>query len=335
MQASSYMLMTFEKYLLEAKKDPELYLKNNQKGLKELIKSTKEVYNEVKSLLNSGRNRLIAMNSFHKDEAIKIVEEIKKTERNENLGHFLMNSFEIFGVSIEETKLGQFFVTPTETMSLPHFPGVTHEGLSFTFERSIAASTEKIDFMSIDHPMANDLIDLVLSQGIGNVGVVKWTGPRTMAAIECLFVANLLTNKAYEPARFFPTQIFRVLITLDGKDVTEKMSYEQMTSESIEIEGKDLSKLKSIPRTPFKAVLNQAKKIAKPKLDALKAEKETFIKKEMDAQIARLRNLKEINPNIRMDEIEFLELKKKDLLPNIQLICSPNTGSSYLACIGL
>ena len=317
MQASSYMLMTFEKYLLEAKKEPELYLKNNHKGLKELIKSTKEVYAEVKSLLNSGRNRLIAMNSFHKDEAIKIVDEIKKIERNENLGHFLMNSFEIFGVTIEETKLGQYFVTPTETMSLPHFPGLTHEGLSFTFERSIATTTEKIDFMSVDHPMANDLIDLVLSQGIGHVGVVKWTGPRSMAALECLFVANLMANKAFEPARFFPTQIFRVLITLDGKDVTEKMTYEQMTSESIQIEAKDLPKLKSIPRAPFKSILAQAKKIAKPKLDQLKSEKQSLISKKMDAQIERLKNLKEMNPNIRMDEIEFLEQKKKELLNSL------------------
>jgi ATP-dependent helicase HepA len=34
----------------------------------------------------------------------------------------------------------------------------------------------------------------------------------------------------------------------------------------------------------------------------------------MNAQIDRLKNLKEINPNIRMDEIEFLENKKKELL---------------------
>jgi ATP-dependent helicase HepA len=317
MQASSYMLMTFEKYLLEAKKDPELYLKNNQKGLKELIKSTKEVYEEVKSLLNSGRNRLIAMNSFQKDEAIKIVDEIKKIERNDKLGHFLMNSFEIFGVNIEETKFGQFFVSPSETMSLPHFPGLTAEGLLFTFERSIATSTEKIDFMSVDHPMANDLIDLVLSQGIGNVGVVKWTGPRSMAAIECLFVANLMAHKIFEPARFFPTQIFRVLITLDGKDVTEKMSYEQMTSESIELDGKDLMKLKTIPRAPFKSILAQAKKIAKLKLDHLKIEKQNHIEKEMNAQIERLKNLKEINPNIRTDEIEFLVNKKNQLLNSL------------------
>ncbi|MFZ4714488.1 MAG: SNF2-related protein [Bacteriovoracaceae bacterium] len=314
MQASSYMLMSFEKYLLEAKKNPGLYLENSRQGLNELVAKTKEVYQEVKLLLNSGRNRLIAMNSFHKNEALAIIEGIKSVEKNDHLHHFLMNSFETFGVGIEETRIGQYFITPTENMSIPHFPALTADGLAFTFERAMATTMEKIDFMSVDHPMATDLTDLIISQGIGNVSVVKWTGPRSMAAIECLFVATLMTNKAYEPARFFPTEIFRVLITLDGKNVTDKMSYEQMSSDSTNLDGKDYAKVKALPRAAFKQLLAEAKKIAAPNLKQLKVERQIAIEKEMDAQIMRLEHLKKNNPNIRQEEIIFLKKKREELL---------------------
>lgn len=320
LQASSFMYSSFEQYIKEARKNPKAYLENDKETLKELVAKTQEVYQEVKTLLNSGRNKLISMNSFHKEDALKITQEIDELDHNENIQSFLNHSFEEFGINHEETKKDQFFISPTETMALSHFPMLGAEGLNITFHREIASRIEKIDFMSIDHPMVNDLIELISSQGIGNITVSKWTGSRTALALECFFTAQLTTKHFYQPARYMPTQTIRVLVTFDGKNVTEKMSYDVLNQESTMIDTKDAQKVKSIPKANFKQVLAFAKKEAIRAFASQQTSYKEQATKILTSEYERLLSLSKKNKNIRKSELKFCENKKLEIIEGFQNI---------------
>lgn len=311
MQASSYIFNSFEQYLKEAHKNPKQYLDNNKKLLKELIKKTKETYAEAKILLSSGQNKLLAQNSFNHKVATDIIKEVEEAEKVFNIESYLEECCELFGIQYEEIRTNEFTLTPTDNMPLPSFPHVKPEGTLITYNRNIATAVEEIDYISIDHPMILDLIDLTLSQKFGNVTVSK--ANLKTPAIECFYTADLMILKKYEPKRFFPTQIIRVLISLDGKDITNTMTHADLIKILEPSSQKDVEKIKEIPRASFKQLLNMAKTHALKRFEQRKLKLLTDINTNLDGEINRLIFLKKQNPSIRIDEIDFLKEKKEKL----------------------
>ena len=56
-------------------------------------------------------------------------------------------------------------------MLVPDFPGLKEEGVTVTFDRQLALAREELEFLTWDHPMIRQGIDLIVS---GDIGKHRW-----------------------------------------------------------------------------------------------------------------------------------------------------------------
>ena len=49
-------------------------------------------------------------------------------------------------------------------MLVPDFPGLKEEGVTVTFDRQLALAREELEFLTWDHPMIRQGIDLIASR---------------------------------------------------------------------------------------------------------------------------------------------------------------------------
>lgn len=316
--ASSYMYQAFEPFLKEAQNNPEQFFEEQNKLLNDLTRETKKIYAEAQQILKQGQNKLISLNSYDTKAAQEIINQIREGESNLSLQEFLEESYDLFGIQSEEIKNDITLLTATDNMVLPSFPGVKDNGTLVTFDRKLALQDDKLEFLSSDHPMVIDLIDLILTQNIGNVTAVKWTTSKPVVALEVVFRHEVIAPKKYSPKRFCPTNLIRVLITLDGKDLTSEISHETIQNETTDLHHEELQKLANIPRPAFKELLRKSKTLAKKKLASHKEKLLGTVEKTIQQEYSRLENLQKNNPSIRNDELMFLKNQWEELKKSIE-----------------
>ena len=56
-------------------------------------------------------------------------------------------------------------------MLVPDFPGLKEEGVTVTFDRQLALAREELEFLTWDHPMIRQGIDLIVSGDIGKASM--------------------------------------------------------------------------------------------------------------------------------------------------------------------
>lgn len=77
--------------------------------------------------------------------------------------NFALKLFDIIGVEQEDLGANSIVISPTGTMLVPDFPGLKEEGVTVTFDRELALAREEMEFLTWDHPMIRQGIDLVAS----------------------------------------------------------------------------------------------------------------------------------------------------------------------------
>lgn len=315
--AASYMFSAFEPFLKAAAEDPEQFFSNNRKLLNDLTRETKKVYAEAQQILKHGQNKLISLNSYDTAAAKNIIEQIHAHEENLSLQDFLEESFNLFGIQSEEIKNDIILLTPTDNMVLPSFPGVSDSGTQVSFNRTLALKDERLEFLSSDHPMVIDLMDLVITQSVGNVSAAKWSNARSMVVLEVVYKHEVIAAKKFSPKRFCPTSLIRVLISLEGKDLTSEINHEMIQNETEDLSHEEIQKLMSIPRLAFKELLRKTKLLAQKKLLTHKEKLLIAVEKSIQQEYSRLENLKKNNPSIREDELNFLKVQWEELKKSI------------------
>ena len=183
--------------------------------------------------LREGRDRLLERNSCKPDVAARIIEEIVAGETGDALENFLEALCEAFGVDQEYHSEQALVLRPSEHMLTGHFPYVRDEGTTITFSREKALSREDMEFLSWEHPMVLEAMDMVHSTELGNaaIGTIKLKGvpPGTML-LEALYTANCVAPKDLQVERFLPLSPMRLLVDARGKDLAELVPHERLNT---------------------------------------------------------------------------------------------------------
>ncbi len=271
--------------------------------------------------LREGRDRLLERNSCKPEVAAAVIAEIEANEDSATLQAYLESLCEAYGVEQEHHSEQALVLRPTDHMLTGHFPGLEEEGTTVTFSRDKALAREDMAFLTWEHPMLVEAMDMVRSTELGNaaLGTIKLKGiaPGTML-LESIFTINCVAPRNLQLERFLPLSPLRLLVDARGKDLAGLVPHERLNG-LVERVNKStaLAIIKQVqPEVDAKMLL--ATKLAETQLAPTLEDAETRMREELGAERERLQALRAVNPSIRQEELDHLDYKIEECAIHIR-----------------
>ena len=128
---------------------------------------------------------------------------------------FALNLFDIVGINQEDRSDNLIVLTPSDHMLVPDFPGLPQDGCTVTFDRDRALSREDAQFVSWEHPIIRNGLDLILSGDTGSCAVSLLKNkalPVGTLLVELVYVVEAQAPKHLQLTRFLPPTPIRMLM---------------------------------------------------------------------------------------------------------------------------
>ena len=284
--------------------------KPNTLALNKLIDETKTHTEKINKALNEGRDRLLEMNSCNRPIAEHLIDEIEAEENSLILQDYMAQVFQEYGIEHEYHSEMSEILRPTYHMKTSHFPGLKEEGITITYSRHKALIREDLEFLSWEHPMVYESMEMILGSELGNSTFttisIKGIAPGTLF-LESFFTINCASPKALQLDRFLPLIPIRILMDISGKNLTNVMDYKQLNNLCSPVKSHLDSVIIKQVRPEVESILDRSTKLAESSLTETLAKAQVEMRASLGHELKRLQALKKINPSIRDEEIKYLE----------------------------
>ncbi len=291
-----------------------------QEGLDEFIHACNQQHKQLKTQLEQGRDRLLEMHSNGGDKAQALAEAIAAQDNDVNLVSFALNLFDIVGINQEDRSDNLIVLTPSDHMLVPDFPGLPQDGCTVTFDREQALSREDAQFVSWEHPIIRNGLDLILSGDTGSCAVSLLKNkalPVGTLLVELVYVVEAQAPKHLQLTRFLPPTPIRMLMDCKGTNLAAQVEFESFNRQLNAVNRHTSSKLVNAVQQEVHVMLQQAESLVEEQARALIEQAKQEADDKLSTELARLEALKAVNPNIRDDEVEALEFNRKQVLINL------------------
>tara|TARA_R110002110_G_scaffold406421_1_gene626406 strand:+ start:223046 stop:225808 length:2763 start_codon:yes stop_codon:yes gene_type:complete len=287
----------------------------------ELLIDSAEFTLRTRAELRDGRDKLLERNSCKPAVAEALIDEINALEGNQTLDHYLEQLCEAYGVDQEFHSDRTLILRPSEHMLTGHFPYVSEEGTTVTFSRDKALTREDMAFLTWEHPMIQEAMDMVHSTELGNaaMGTIKLKGvaPGTML-LETLYTVNCVAPKSLQVERFLSLHPIRLLVDARGKDLATLVPHARLNALIEKVrKGTALAVIKQV-HAEVEAKMTLARKQAETQLQSLLQEAEADMRSQLGAELERLESLRKVNPSIRDEELQHLRYRIEESAVHIQ-----------------
>ena len=284
-----------------------------------LIASTQEAAQQLLDQLEQGRDRLLELNSYREEVANTLIQHLEEADAH-TPDTFMQTIFERFGVETEEHSEDVMIVRPGPQM-VAQFPHLPDEGLTATTQRKLALSRDDWHFLTWEHPMVTGAIDLVLGENRGKATVAFLKNKRIPAGtllVEAFYQVSCQAPRQLQVERFLPTTILRSLLNTKGQDLCNAVSHEQLSQQCSKTPRSIARQVVESQQPLLEQLLKQHQAHQDEKTETLKAKALEAMERYQQAEINRLRALRETNPAIRPEEIEFLEAQTEALSEHLK-----------------
>ncbi|MCY9848021.1 RNA polymerase-associated protein RapA [Pectobacterium jejuense] len=291
-----------------------------QQGLDEFIHTCRQQHDSLKQQLEQGRDRLLEMHSNGGEQAQLLAQAIAEQDNDVNLVTFALNLFDIVGINQEDRSDNLIILTPSDHMLVPDFPGLPQDGCTITFDRDQALSREDAQFISWEHPLIRNGLDLVLSGDTGSCAVSLLKNkalPVGTLLAELVYVVEAQAPKHLQLTRFLPPTPVRLLMDRKGTNLAAQVEFESFNRQLNAVNRHTSSKLVNAVQADVHAMLQQAEALVETQARQLIAEAQEQADLQLRRELERLEALKAVNPNIREDELTALENQREQVLSNL------------------
>jgi ATP-dependent helicase HepA len=281
-------------------------------ALGRLIADTVAARDELEARLEQGRDRLLELNSFRPEAAARLVEQVREQDADPTLDAFMIAVFDHFTIPVEEIARRTYQLGSSGVLA-DTFPGLPRSGLTVTCDRSRALSREDEQFLTWDHPLVTGALDLILGSEKGNSSFAWWPDPKTQALyLEAVYLLECVAPPPLHIDRFLPPTPLRVVIDHDGEE--RSAALEPMAVRNALRRGDPFAlQPPEIREDLLPALLGRAQAAANARVPALIAAARREMAAQLDHEIARLRDLRSVNPSVRAEEIDLL-VEQRDAL---------------------
>ncbi len=292
----------------------------DEQRLAQLIERTSAEASKHRQLVENGRDRLLEMASFDATRAATVVAAIEQSDNNEGFRDFSERLLDSLGVDIEDDEPG-IILHPGPRMRVAQFPGIPEDGIKCTFERDFALTHEDQAFLTPEHPIIRDSIDMVLSGQQGRAAMVTLpinVLPTGTLLVETLHVLEIRAPGFVAFQKFFPDLSTHRLIAPDGRDLTRLTSTHVWPQRFKDVERKLQRAILRNFREKIRKQIDLATDQAKKTLESRRTEGLENFRRQLMTERDRLLELRKTNPNVRAGEIAELELFAGELAQRIQ-----------------
>ena len=287
----------------------------------QFVRQTRQRQQQLKQELEQGRDRLLEQNSNGGETAQQLAQNIAAEDAGTDLIQFSLNLFDIIGLEQEDLGEKSIVIHPTGHMLVPDFPGIKEEGSTVTFDRGLALAREELEFLTWDHPMIRNGIDLITSGDIGKSAVsllINKALPAGTLLIELIYVVEVQAPPSLQLTRFLPPTPIRLLLDSKGNDLAEKVSFTALQKQ-LKPMGKNMAnKVVKMTRSAVEHALQQGEKQITEKAQALIEQAKIAAEQQLNSEYQRLTALQAVNKNIRQDEVTALEQLQQQSLQQLQ-----------------
>jgi ATP-dependent helicase HepA len=286
--------------------------------------------------LEQGRDQLLERNSFNAHDADQLLARIAEFEQNYTPEQWLLNVLDSYSVFYDRNSDGSISIVPGQDMLLPSFPGLPDEGFEACFKREQALRREDRAYLTWQHPTVTGAMDLVMNshQGKASMSVfypelavsrsksgasisteAEWPAPGCAMVVECQYRLKVSAPAHLQLAKHLPATGFTFNMTLDHNNNVTALE-QSLETQRQHLRFPDKAMALEALQTHQKLLLKLTASADKMALAACKQVADQAGKAMLTTQtleIKRLLALKQRNPNIRQEELDYLKEQTLDL----------------------
>ena len=281
-----------------------------------LINDSWQKHCEIKAELESGRDKLLELNSSGQGRAHELVEKIERNDRQIDLPQFMFQVLDVFGVQQDDKADNAIALNQSEHMLNSNFPCLPEDGTTVTFDRDTALINENYQLLTWDHPMVRGVLDLVLSDEIGNasIGLLKAEAlPVGTFFLECIFTVEATAPAHLQLGRYLPTTPIRILVDKNGNDLGDKVSEAVLDKQLTPVKKIMALQLIKALKSQIAPLVAKAESHGEQQISAIQTKALKSMQKKLGQEQQRLTALKAINPSVRQAEIDFITHQQDEL----------------------
>ncbi|MEM7699314.1 MAG: SNF2-related protein [Verrucomicrobiota bacterium] len=279
-----------------------------------LLDRTRTAKTKIEAELEAGRDHLLELSSFDRDQGQALVSQIETLDEDTRLEYLMLKLFDHFGVTVQDIDLRTYFIIPEHLFSAEAFPGLPEDGLTVTFDRELALTREDYTFLSADHPLVISSIEALLATDHGNAAFFKLENAgEQLLMVETVSVLECVAPPALNADRFFPSKPIRQIVDQKGRNRTGDFSVERIRKDGRPGPKTFLREKSEALRNAVPPILEVASRESEDRADELRSEAVETMKAELSEEIARLERLREMGHPVRDEEIESLQEEQKQL----------------------
>ena len=291
----------------QMRKELLAHLQDSTLDVDAFIEQTHQLHVQLNQALQQGRDRLLEYNSCRPLIAEDLIDQAQDRDTEYDIFKFMERIYDCYGVDSEISGQDKWVISPSDNM-LAKMPGLPEDGMTVTYNRSVALSNEDVRFLSWEHPFVRNAMDMLLTSEFGNTALIaiKYTGvkPGTLL-LECHFLMEFADERKFENQRYFPNSSVSLLIDENEREHGQLLGPELIARIQQPVDLDTSLKIVKAKQSEISTLLELASQIADRQVselvNAAKQRSEAVLGRELD----RLKALRQINANVRYDEIEF------------------------------
>jgi ATP-dependent helicase HepA len=283
---------------VEAKK------RTTPKQLDALVKETQAFHAALTEKLKKGRDRLLELNSFDREVADKVIEKVRAADESPFLERFLGELLDHYGVRVKEHEEGDVTLDASHAY-VEGFPSIPRDGMLATYDRARAIAREDIRFISADHPLVQDTIDLLVDSPAGTTAFCTLKTGKPNLLLEAVFVLEAVADAKWQVDRFLAPTPVRVLLDIHGKDLTDDEDADGWIDD---LEDAPLPQFLAKPGFNahlLKNMVEAATEKATARAKVTKQAAREMAASALTAELQRLVDLSKVNDHVSPKEIEL------------------------------
>lgn len=267
------------------------------------IDETEVFRRELQEKLRKGRDRLLELNSFDKVEAGEVIERIREVDSDLEFKELLGDIFDHYGVRMVDHEVGDVFLDVSHAY-IEAYPSIPQEGLMATFDRSRAIVREDMAFISPDHPVYWDSMDLLVNSKTGttSLGLIEAESPNIL--VEAIFICEAVAQSKWHVEQYLAPTPIRILVDIRGNDLSDERTQEAISKEAEDGNIYRFLEMPGFNDSILKSMIEGATELAESEANALKTKAGKNAHTLLSAAHQRLVDLRKINDHVRLDEIE-------------------------------
>ena len=284
-------------------------LSRPEQDLSALIEATRSAHHELNEALQHGRDKLLEYNSCRPHIASELQRRALEEDAHNTLPAYMDAVFDAFGVISEEHSEGCQVIRPGDHMP-GNFPGLPDDGMTVTYDRATALVYEDAQYLSWEHPLVTGAMDLVLGNETGNTALtsIRYRGtPPGSLLLECVFLLDSASSAALQSNRYLPATTIRVILDEQGRDHAGSLDHEYIQGHRETVPADTATRIVRAREKELRDLISACEARAEQQVPALLDDARQRTQFTLQGEIDRLRALQQVNPNVRDEEIEYLE----------------------------